>query len=168
MKTKLAAANFWGIILFMTPTIVCGIAFGLYFLVTTHQIFYAIFIFLPLWMLYYVWKRRINYFSVIEILNSGIVVSCFGNVWFQGRWDEIPYLGNFETGSGRTFTQYKYFYFSLIPIDDWKFVLRGDGPSNWRMEGNTAFLMLTPKIYDEILKYVDKERIIQHGVVSSF
>lgn len=164
MKCKLTVYTFWVVTIVTLIVVVLGTTIFVLVAIQTNEFRLLWFLLLIVVLLIVLWRDRINIWAIITIDKNGVLVTCFGKKWFEKSWDEIKYIGEFETGI--KFTTYQYMYFSTIPIMCAREITKKGGPSNSKWKRKTVFMMLLPEARRSVLKYVDEKAIIQHGWIS--
>ena len=173
MKFKLCPYQFWGNLLVLVPGCIFIIVFAAYWFLKYPSAYYfwpsLILIVIFSCGLYTILIHTKDYFSFITITENGVNVTLFGYSWFRADWSEIKYIGEFNKWNQKDL---RYFiYFSLVPVTVDKRIFKYGTPSSASMNYMTVFININTDIFmnvkqkyhAEILKYVEEDRIVQHG-----
>lgn len=123
------------------------------------------FVIMIIWILSYIIytiRRRHDIFSTVTISEEGVTASFWGDVWFHAKWDEIVEAGEICFSGGRGPVFYGIYLSKVQDVISNRFA-RNYIPYHKALKGNTLFIVCDDKKSTEILKYVDKSLIIDHG-----
>lgn len=118
---------------------------------------------LPTPYLLFLFVRREDYFSIVEISGNGLKATCAGREWFSATWEELQYIGRFSRSFMKGGVSLSWMYFSKAPVELGDDNIHSDAPKNSELNGEGIFMEMTPRSYAEISKYVSKDRIIKCG-----